>query len=121
MAERVRSTNDGQVGFVVTGEDGQKWVRLDRPTGIGSEGRQVLWKEGEWKPAPQDPLPPMSVARICYEADKALRHARGEYTIPDWQSVYDRPEGRAWMKGPPAGVDEARQRLDAAIRKALTE
>jgi hypothetical protein len=117
--QRLRSVSDGQVGFLARDEQGQQVVRLDRPTGIGAENRTVPYKKNEWQEAPDDPLPPMGIARICYEADKALRHARGEYTIPDWQSIYDRPAGRAWMQGPPKDASDERKKLDAVIRKAL--
>jgi hypothetical protein len=114
---RLRSVVDGQVGFLARDEQGNQVVRLDRPTGIGAENRTVPYKEDQWKAAPDEPLPPMSIARICYEADKALRHSRGEYTIADWQSIYDRPAGRDWMLGPPKGASDERKAFYAHIRK----
>jgi len=121
QGQRLRSLSDGQAGFLTKDEQGKDVVRLDRGTHVGAEVRLVPYDPNGWKAAPEAPIPPMGIARICYSADKALRHAQGEYTIPDWQSIYDRPAGREWMLGPPKAASDLRKRLDAAIRKVLAE
>lgn len=120
--QRVRSLADGQLGFLVE-QDGKQWVRLDRGTHVGAETRLVPYVKDQWKDDKGPKLPPMGLARVCYDADRALRLARGEYGVPEWIAVHSKtPEAaRAWMSGPPKAADPARHALYAAVRKALAD
>lgn len=114
--QRVRSRSDGQLGFVVEHE-GQKMVRLDRGQRIGAEIRLVPYDENQWQPAPRDKLAAMGVARVAYDADRALRLARGQYGIPNWIDLRD--QGRSWLNGPPGDADDERKALYVAIKKVI--
>lgn len=92
---RVRSTNDGQIGFVCEMEDSDRLgVRMDRR----GESRVVPYNASLWKPDVEPELSPIQLARVVYGIDRELRIARGAYsnTIPDWISLGD-PQRRAWL------------------------
>lgn len=111
MAHLVRSVNDGQLGTVVQHE-GRTMVRLDR----GKTEQHLPYVASMWMAVERQSLQPMQVARVCYEADRALRISRGTYGISDWQTL-KQPDQIAWLN-PPSKGDE-RAELYAAIRKAL--
>lgn len=115
IGQRVRRTNDGQLGFVCerTSEDGRKGlgVRLDRKQQTIIEP----WSEHRWIPEERARLTPLQVARIAYQADQALRSARGEYGVKDWTELKDEAR-HAWMVAPDGGViDDERAGLYRAV------
>lgn len=122
MPQRVRSTQDGQAGFLVE-QGGRQWVRIDRGTQVTAEQRLVPYDPEAWKHAESDPLSEMGIARVCYDADRGLRLARGEYGIPEWIALHSKlPEhARSWLAGPPKDADERRVRLFKAVREALAD
>ncbi len=95
IGSRVRSTNDGQRGVVVQMEEtGGLGVRLDRR----GENRVVPYNAQQWEPDREPTLTPIQVARVFYDADRALKIARGAYasTLPEWIGLRDE-ERRAWL------------------------
>lgn len=91
---RVRSTNDGQIGYLQELEDGTLGVRLDRR----GEQRVVPFRAPEWEPDSEPQLTPIQLARLVYDIDRALRIATGSYanTIKEWISLRDQ-ERTAWL------------------------
>lgn len=92
---RVRSANDGQIGFVCEMEDsGRLGVRLDRR----GESRVVPFEPAQWREDSEPELTPMQLARVIYGIDRELRIARGAYSnvIPEWISVAE-SQRRAWL------------------------
>lgn len=111
--QKVRSTGDGQMGEIVEMEGGGLGVRIDRP----QETRIVPFHPSKWALHAKVTLGPQQVARICYEADRALRMAKGEYAVKDWLSTTEQARIAFAKLGP--DKDEDRIRLFAAINEAL--
>lgn len=122
LGEKVRRTGgqgaDGQLGVIVPYPEGGLGVQLDRGSNKGSEVLIVPWRPGEWTPAAKQPIPPMHLGRITYDADKALRVARGDYSPKEWPSLPEKTR-IAWAQAGPPKDDEERWRLYAAIKGAL--
>jgi hypothetical protein len=112
--DRVRSTRDGQVGYIAEDEEGRMAVRLDRP----AEERVVPYREREWVADEPPKLTPLWMARICYAADAELRQALNEYNVRTWLGLRDQ-ERIPWLKGPPASAVDIRQRVYDAIKREL--
>ncbi len=92
---RVRSTRDGQLGYLVENEDGKGLaVRLDRK----AENRVVPYHPREWLPDEKPRLSQMQIARVAYAVDREVRHVLGEYGVPDWMSLRE-PQRLLWLKG----------------------
>jgi hypothetical protein len=90
-------------------------VRLDR----GPHREQVLpYRPNEWMDDTRRDLTAMQIARVAYEADKALRTVMGEYGVKDWIGLKE-PEHHRWVSKPPLGTDETRAKLHTAIVEAL--
>lgn len=119
---RVRRKSDGQLGFLVDIK-GARAVRLDRGTHIMAESRVVPYDANDWEHDKGPRLSPLGVARVCYDADRALRLARGEYGITEWISLQSKSPAaaQAWIEGPPADADEGRKKLFAAVVEALAD
>lgn len=112
---RVRSVRDGQLGRLVESDTGHLLVRLDRRVET-----LVPFIPALWVPDAEPRLTALQVARIGYDADRALRLALGEYNIPDWTQLRE-PVRLEWMrKGVPEVAPELRRKLAAAITKAVT-
>lgn len=115
VGDRVRSTRDGQIGFLDRDELGEPVVRLDRP----AERRLVPYHEEDWIAAEAPRLTPMAIASVCYEADARLQQvAEAKFTVPHWIALKD-AQRMSWLKGPPEGASEFRQRAWAALRREL--
>lgn len=115
VGDRVRSTNDGQLGVVVRTDTGYG-VKLDRR----GEERILPWRSSQWIAAESHtPLTDLQVARICHAADRAWRQVHGEYQVVDWIALRDE-ERRAWLFGPPKEADGRRRRLYETVRKVVT-
>lgn len=110
---RVRSTRDGQLGYVVQSDEGAGLaVRLDRK----QENRVVPFNPREWVPDEKARLTAMQIARVAYEADRALRLVTGEYGLPDWVSLRENIR-LSWLKG--LQLEASATPESAAIRAAL--
>jgi hypothetical protein len=112
----VRSLRDGQLGYLVETDEGALAVRLDRK----AENRIVPFVAAEWTPDRETRLSPMQVARVAYEADRALRLVTGEYGVPDWISLKEQTR-LVWSKGLPEGANEIRAAVYRAVLKVLTQ
>lgn len=112
--DRVRSATDGQVGFLVEGEGGKLLVRLDRK----SEDRVVPFHDSLWKPEERARLTSSQIARVCYAADRELRIVRGEYGVPEWQTLTDAARMRS-LQSPRVPEGDSRADVYAALQKAL--
>lgn len=112
LGTRVRSRNDGQLGWVAEHE-GRKMVRLDRRGAI-----YVPFNEQQWKPDTELGLEPMQVARVQYEADRALQTVMGKYGLPEWIALKREADRQVWMNEP-EGASAERLALYRAIGKAL--
>lgn len=108
----VKSVSDGQLGTVVETTEGRRMVRLDRGKNVEMV---VPYTPSQWEPAERPRLSPIQVAHVCYEADKALRRARGEYGLAEWATMKE-PEKISWLNPP---KDEQRAVLYAAIKESL--
>jgi hypothetical protein len=104
---------DGQLGYVVRESDGRLAVKLDR-----KENLVVPYHPDIWRPVVERPLGPMQVARVAYEADRALRFAQGEYGVPEWNGARE-PVRIAYMESGPPQADARRRRLYEALVTAL--
>lgn len=113
---RVRSKNDGQLGYLVEMEDGRQGVKLDR----GQQNIVVPYLEKRWEIAEEAKLQAMQIARCAYEADRALRIGRGEYATTTWDSLRE-PARVEWARNGPPEEDSQRARLFAAITGALSK
>jgi hypothetical protein len=116
VGTRVRSRNDGQVGYIHPRPDedgGGLGVRLDRK----QQTIIVPYSSAKWVVEERGPLTPMQMARVAYAADAALRAARGEYGVTEWQDMRE-PARLKWLNGPEA-PDVERGRVYAAVMKAL--
>lgn len=118
IGQRVRRQHgpgaDGQLGRIVAMDGGELGVRKDTT----AQELVVPWSS-DWVVERAMKLGPMQLARICYEADHALRIARGHYDRADWQSCKEQ-DRIAWSRsGPPKSTslddDEERKRLFNAI------
>jgi len=113
--DRVRSTNDGQLGFLVD-DGGALKVCLDRPG-----ARQLRpYHERQWVADREPALTEMAIARICHDADRAYRIGRGEYSLPDWIALTEQAR-IGWMKGPPAGASSQRRALYTHLRQKVRD
>jgi hypothetical protein len=100
--QRLRRRTDHQIGFLVE-EDGEQRIRLDRGTTKQSDQSTFPYKPGEWEPAPRVPLDPGQVARCLYDFDRAYRISRGNYSVPEWNSLREETK-RVW--GRPLECDD---------------
>lgn len=116
LGARVRSTEDGQIGFITEGETGGLWVRLDRR----GENRLVPFREQQWKEDREPAVSPLQVARVCHAADVAWQLVHGSYSVKGWIDLRE-TERIAWLKGPPDGSDPRRQTLYDAVKKAAAK
>ncbi len=115
LGTKVRSTMDGQKGLIVDTTEFGLAVRLDR----GSVEMIVPFRGKDWVEDVQPPLQPGQMARVLYEADRALRVALGEYGVPEFVNLRD-AEKIGWMgKDPPTGLSRDRSRLYRAVRGSL--
>lgn len=113
--QRLRRAIDGQLGFLIQEESGTLMVRLDR----GPRYEQLIpYRRDEWVEDTRRELTSMQIARISYEADRALRIVFGEYGVKEWLALRE-PEQQRWAGRPQIGSDETRNRLYEAILKAL--
>lgn len=112
---RVRSTRDGQLGWLETRDDGVKVVRLDR-----RDYQSAPWNPSAWKLDRPSPMTDIQIARVVYEADRNLRLVLGEYGVKPWQDLRE-PDRVSWIAGPPPkpAVKPLRRELADAIRKTL--
>lgn len=102
---------DGQLGRLVENEDGVLMVKLNR----AAQEMLLPLRGDEWTLATEDPLTPMQIAGITYDADRRLRLFTGGFTIPEWISLKDGAR-QAWLRGgPPADASDVRQRLYRAM------
>lgn len=107
---------DGQLGRVVVMDDGKLGVRLDRGATVQIEPyHPQVWHNEDAPPK----LQMMQLARVAYEADRALRVARGEYGAKEWMSMREQ-DRLAWSQGGPPAADVERSRLHAAVVRALS-
>lgn len=106
----VRSSNDGQLGYLVR-HDGEMKVKLDRSEVILKPFNQHQWRDAEDIRA----LTPMQAARVAYEADRAYRLATGTQPslAKEWISLKDE-ERIAWTRTP-NDLGERRKQLREAI------
>jgi hypothetical protein len=118
--QRVRRRVDGQLGFVVESEGGQKYVRLDRGNKTNSDHSLIPYRETDWA-EDREPKPNQhQIARLCYALDREWRMTLGgEYGVPEWRNLRD--EARAAGFRLPENAHPARRRLYEAVRKALAE
>lgn len=108
VGTRVRALRDHQLGFIVERE-GRLWVRLDR-----RELSLVPYSPAQWQEDEEKPLAPIQVARIAYEADRALRAVEGSYNTKEWSHILEAERIR-WLEGPPKDANDSRQRLYKAV------
>jgi len=113
VGTRVRNIMTHQQGWIVESEGGGLGVKLDR-----RELTVVPYSPGQWEEDTERPLAPIQVARIAYEADRALRSVEGSYGVKEWAAILE-PERIRWLGGPPKDATPARIRLYNAIMGAF--
>lgn len=112
--ELVRHRVTGDLGYLVK-RSGKVMVRLDRPAQEILRKHDADWIEEER----QLPLAQIHVARVAFEADRALCAALSmhEHARKTWNQLSD-PERHAWIaKGPVAPIE--RRALYRHVREAL--
>ena len=121
IGDKVRRTGgrmrDGQLGTLVAHESGVG-VQLDRGTGLGAETIILPYSEHEWTVIEREPIAMMMLARISYDADRALRVARGDYGAKEWIALQEQVRV-AWAQGGPPRAETERRALYEAIKEAL--
>lgn len=103
-----RHVTQGHLGYLVQ-KDGRDYIQFDRV------GEPVLrhFKHEEWiAEAEPRPLSDIAIARIAYEADRALCRALGMPQTKDWLNLHDDERVSFLHNGPPSAV---RQGLWLAI------
>lgn len=115
---RVKSTSDGQIGYVVKTSSGLA-IRLDRKANT-----IVPYDLHRWVEMDEVSVTNMQMARVAYDADRALRQVQGEYKVPEWICLGESAKIDFMNKGPAIEEDghgEARLRLFVAVIKALRD
>lgn len=115
---RLRRRTDHQIGFLVT-EDGEQRVRLDRGTTKMSDTSTLPYREQEWEPAPKVNFTASQIARVCYDADRAYRIAKGDFGVPEWNALRD--EAKRAATNPPSTDDPVRLGLYADISARMRD
>ncbi len=95
-----RHAETGDLGYLVM-RDGAQKIRYDQP----GMDRVVQFKAGDWIPEKDvNPLSLQALARIAFEADKALCAAIGLYAESrrEWLNLRDR-ERIEWTNDGPSG------------------
>lgn len=113
VGTRVRHIMTHQLGWIVEGETGGLAVKLDR-----REITIVPYSPGQWEEDSERPIAPIQVARIAYEADRALRAVEGAYGVKEWTAIPETERIR-WLQGPPQDASPARRRLYGAVMGAF--
>lgn len=113
VGTRVRNVTTAQLGWIVENEAGQLAVKLDR-----RELTIVPYSPGQWHEDGERPIAPIQVARIAYEADRALRAVEGAYGVKEWTHIPE-PERIRWLQGPPRDASKARVGLYKAVMGAF--
>lgn len=113
----VRDKQSGDLGYLVK-RSGKLMVRLDRPA------QEILrpYSEHGWQDEEQLlPLSQLAVARVAFEADRALCASLSmhEHAKKSWQRLTDSERHRWLDKGPVAPLE--RSTLYRAITSALKE
>jgi hypothetical protein len=102
----VRHQTTGELGYMVR-RGGLEAVRLDRPM------QEILRKpSSDWQPEEAHrPLAEAHVARVAFEADKALAQALGDHAgvRRNWADMSD-AERLKWMRNGPPGLVRAKLR-----------
>lgn len=115
----LRHVTEGTIGHHVPGSDR---IRIDLPNG------KTIWKayhEQQWirqdDPAMR-PMAPAQIARVCFEADRALCMVMGNHKEGRqmWEAMYE-GQRASWIQSGPGEVPEIRLKLYAAIRGVLRE
>lgn len=109
-----RNAATGDRGYVVR-RDGKAMIRLDRPHQEILKRLDETWIEED----ATRPLSPIHIARICFEADRALCAALGDMqkARADWQKLTDH-QRQAWITQGPARPAQ-RAVLYSAIRQVM--
>lgn len=113
----LRHVSEGTIGRHVPGSDR---VRVEMA------GGRVVWRpyhEQQWvsqDDASMRPISPAQLARIAFEADRALcmvtgHHKEGRAT---WDTLFE-GDRASWIESGPQGVSEIRSELYRAIRSVL--
>lgn len=118
MSERrVRSLNDGQLGFLEADSEGNEWVRLDRGNGKGRLAERLPYRPGEWAPDERAKFTPSQRAQVAYACDRELRMVCGEYSVPEWRQLGD---GKLRvLHGPSEKASQMRREAWAAVMAVL--
>lgn len=101
--EYYRSSQDGELGWVVD-RGGVRYIQLNRPM------EEILrpWNGGaNWVPeVERRPINKAQLAKVCFEADRALCHALGivDQSKKEWASLTDIERIR-WMEKGPKGTE----------------
>lgn len=119
-----RHHREGTRGYLVTRE-GKRCIKLDRPQ-QSSEFSEVVqpFIEGNWIPERENrPCTRAGIARVAFEADKALCIAIGEHVLGrrEWLNLKDeqRIDWMAGHKKPPAELKGSRRELYIDVMKRL--
>ena len=113
-----RHTLTGQLGELIT-KHGKEWIKLDRPH------EEILRAfNDEWVPTSNErSLTKQQVARVAFEADKALCRSLGDYETSrkQWERMRDEERIDWFDRGIPDSADKRRQKVYRALIMALTE
>lgn len=115
----VRHAQNGELGYLVERE-GRQTVKLD------NAGQEILrpYVPGDWVPETvRRQLMPMAVARVAFEADKALCRELGlhQLAIRSWDKLKDGQRQDFAARGPGKAGSGPRNRLWMAVKVILEE
>ena len=121
VGTHVRSTKTGDLYKIVKDPDGSLWIQRNIPNSTERyTATQIYNFAVETRP---ELLPPGSMARVAYEADKALCEVSPQFSRqPDWLSV-DRQTKASWIEKRVEFPDGhlLRMKLFIAVSRVLQE
>lgn len=118
MRTYYRHVRTGDLGYLVNRE-GRDYIRMDRPGDVVER----IFRVDDWLPETERrPLTPMAVAKVAFEADRALCVALGLHgdggkvwaNLPEMERV-------AWMQQGPPTRELSRLKLWRAVVGQLEE
>lgn len=117
--EWVTHTKEGSRGWKVK-RGGRDYVKLDNP----AFDHVIVYRESEWRPEHDHrPLTRWAIAKVAFEADKALCVALGQIALSKREWIDLKEEARlAWMQDGPTGSrpeDKIRRGLWARVMAEL--
>lgn len=116
--EWYRHVQDGQLGWKVV-RGGKTYIKLDRV----AQPIELHYREADWiEENEHRPLNKWQIAKVAFEADRALCVALGEVATSKREWIDLREESRqVWMANGPAGSSPEARIRQGLFRKVMDE